>query len=78
MNNDDLDPAVMTGELDSHQPCVRADPLQALPSDCKIIAVTEHGTASWSSGYKIEVEVNGEEKDFFLKVRKFIGSAGSI
>jgi hypothetical protein len=42
----------------------------ALPSGCEILAVAEHGTSSWSRGYKIETQVDGENQDYFLKVRK--------
>jgi len=40
-----------------------------LPPGSEVVDVHEHGTASWSSGYKVDVEVDGEEKEYFLKVR---------
>jgi hypothetical protein len=36
---------------------------------CKVISVTPHGKGTWSAGYKVDVEVNGEEKEYFLKVK---------
>ncbi|VUC20623.1 unnamed protein product [Clonostachys rosea] len=48
----------------------RLDPaiLAALPEQYEVIEVREHGTSSWSSGYIIEGEVDGEECSFFLKI----------
>ncbi|KAF1851891.1 uncharacterized protein K460DRAFT_270343 [Cucurbitaria berberidis CBS 394.84] len=40
----------------------------ALPSGCTIVDISQHGSSSWSTGYKLEVEVDGEEREFFLKV----------
>ncbi|KAK8130789.1 hypothetical protein PG999_003169 [Apiospora kogelbergensis] len=41
--------------------------LAALPEGC-VTAVNPHGKGSWSSGYKVDVEANGEEHKFFLKI----------
>ncbi|KAK9421401.1 putative protein-ribulosamine 3-kinase [Seiridium unicorne] len=42
--------------------------LAAMPSGCAVIAVNPHGTSSWSAGYKVDIEVDGEESKYFLKV----------
>ncbi|KEY71832.1 hypothetical protein S7711_10062 [Stachybotrys chartarum IBT 7711] len=42
--------------------------IAALPAGGQIIEVAEHGTSSWSSGHRILVELDGEEKEYFLKV----------
>lgn len=39
-----------------------------LPAGCEIIAVNPHGKGSWSAGYKVEIESDGEELEYFLKV----------
>ncbi|PGG99608.1 hypothetical protein AJ79_08468 [Helicocarpus griseus UAMH5409] len=31
--------------------------IAALPAECKVVAVSQHGTASWSSGYKVDVKI---------------------
>ncbi|KAK8108325.1 Fructosamine kinase-domain-containing protein [Apiospora kogelbergensis] len=42
--------------------------LAALPEGC-VTAVNPHGKGSWSSGYKVDVEANGEEHKFFSRPR---------
>lgn len=39
-----------------------------LPAGCEVFAVNPHGKGSWSAGYKVEVESDGNELEFFLKV----------
>ncbi|KAI0155142.1 Fructosamine kinase-domain-containing protein [Xylariaceae sp. FL1272] len=41
--------------------------LAALPAG-QVISVVRHGKTNWSTGYKVEVDVDGEEQEFFLKV----------
>ncbi|KAI4658989.1 uncharacterized protein J4E78_005412 [Alternaria triticimaculans] len=41
--------------------------LKALPSDWNIEEVSQHGSSSWSTGYKLSLEKDGEEKEFFFK-----------
>ncbi|KAB5582351.1 Fructosamine kinase-domain-containing protein [Coniochaeta sp. 2T2.1] len=42
--------------------------LAALPPGGKVLSVFQHGRTNWSTGYKIEYEVDNEEKEYFLKV----------
>jgi hypothetical protein len=48
--------------------------LAALPVGCTILSVNPHGKGSWSAGYKVDVGVHGEEKEYFLKVKVLIAS----
>jgi hypothetical protein len=45
-----------------------ADTSIALPSEWVIEEVNQHGSSSWSTGYKLCLEKDGEEKEYFLKV----------
>ncbi|KAI1125663.1 Fructosamine kinase-domain-containing protein [Nemania abortiva] len=40
----------------------------ALPSDCHILSVSPNGKSNWSFVYKVDVDVNGERHEYFLKV----------
>ncbi|OAL43082.1 hypothetical protein IQ07DRAFT_650360 [Pyrenochaeta sp. DS3sAY3a] len=42
--------------------------LKALPSGWTLEEVTEHGSSSWSSGYRLSLTRGDKEKEFFLKV----------
>ncbi|KAI1109209.1 Fructosamine kinase-domain-containing protein [Nemania sp. NC0429] len=42
--------------------------LAALPNGCEVVSVSPHGKGSWSSGYKIDIDADGEEHEYFLKV----------
>lgn len=42
--------------------------LEALPVKAEILSVSQHGKTNWSSGFKVAVEVNGKELEYFLKV----------
>ncbi|KAH8889032.1 hypothetical protein GQ53DRAFT_653075 [Thozetella sp. PMI_491] len=42
--------------------------IAVLPPGCEVVAVNAHGKGSWSAGYKIDVELNGEKKEYFLKI----------
>lgn len=42
--------------------------MTVLPDHCEVIAVNAHGKGSWSEGYKILVQCNGDELKYFLKV----------
>ncbi|KAI1347589.1 Fructosamine kinase-domain-containing protein [Xylaria sp. FL0043] len=39
-----------------------------MPSGSRVLSVSPHGKGSWSSGYKVDIEVDGEESEYFLKV----------
>lgn len=38
------------------------------PAGCEVVGVYPHGAAQWASSFKVEIEVDGEEKEYFLKV----------
>lgn len=40
----------------------------ALPSNCKVLSVTRHGKTNWAKGLRVEVELDGSQKAYFLKV----------
>ncbi|KAI1455462.1 Fructosamine kinase-domain-containing protein [Annulohypoxylon moriforme] len=42
--------------------------LSALPAKCEVVSVTQHGKTNWSTGLRIDVEVDNEEQQFFIKV----------
>ncbi|KAI0160684.1 Fructosamine kinase-domain-containing protein [Xylariaceae sp. FL1272] len=42
--------------------------LAALPEGCEVISTNPHGKGSWSTGYQIDIEVDGIEKEYFLKI----------
>ncbi|KAI1264795.1 Fructosamine/Ketosamine-3-kinase [Xylariaceae sp. FL1019] len=42
--------------------------LAVLPEGCEVISTNPHGKGSWTTGYKIDIEVDGIEKEFFLKI----------
>lgn len=42
--------------------------LTALPPNCKIVFADSHGKTNWAKGLKVEVELDGEEHAYFLKV----------
>jgi hypothetical protein len=42
----------------------------ALPPRWTDMDITQHGSSSWSTGYKLKVEKDKEEKEYFLKVCK--------
>ncbi|KAI0450101.1 Fructosamine kinase-domain-containing protein [Xylaria acuta] len=39
-----------------------------MPKSCHVVSISPHGKGSWSSGYKVEIDVGGEESEYFLKV----------
>jgi len=64
-----LDPTVLKGHVQSQSlGCLDANTFIALPSDWNIEEISQHGSSSWSTGYKLSLEKDGEEKEFFLKV----------
>lgn len=42
--------------------------LTALPPNCKVVFADSHGKTNWARGLKVEVELDGEEYAYFLKV----------
>ncbi|KAI0016504.1 Fructosamine kinase-domain-containing protein [Xylariomycetidae sp. FL0641] len=40
----------------------------SLPGDCQVLSVTPHGKGQWSTGYKVEIETDGQVDAYFLKV----------
>ncbi|KAM0277355.1 hypothetical protein ACHAQH_005871 [Verticillium albo-atrum] len=44
--------------------------LKVIPPGSEILFADSHGKTNWAKGLKIEVELDGEEKAFFLKVER--------
>ncbi|KAL2063548.1 hypothetical protein VTL71DRAFT_5353 [Oculimacula yallundae] len=42
--------------------------LKALPVGAKVIYICKHGRSNWSEGYRVDIEVDGDERELFLKV----------
>ncbi|KAJ0122585.1 uncharacterized protein J7T55_003099 [Diaporthe amygdali] len=42
--------------------------LAVLPHGCEVVSVNAHGIGSWSTGYKVEVESEGKDLVYFLKI----------
>lgn len=49
---------------------INLDPavVKALPLGWTVVDVSEHGSSSWSNGFKLSLEKDNEEKEYFLKV----------
>lgn len=45
------------------------DTTPALPPGWTLEEVMEHGSSSWSTGYKLSLTRGDKEKEYFLKVR---------
>ncbi|KAI0508459.1 Fructosamine kinase-domain-containing protein [Xylaria bambusicola] len=39
-----------------------------MPVGCHVVSVSPHGKGSWSSGYKVDIDVDDEEIEYFVKV----------
>ncbi|KAF9893520.1 hypothetical protein FE257_010832 [Aspergillus nanangensis] len=42
--------------------------LAALPPGSEIISIAQHGKTNWSTGLRIDVNVNDDEQEFFIKI----------
>lgn len=52
MSFENLDPAV----------------LAVLPVGSEVLSVVPHGKTRWSIGLRVDIEVDGEEREYFLKI----------
>lgn len=66
-----LDPAVIKGHKQKSLVRVHyADSLTALPLGWALVDISEHGSSSWSTGYRLSMEKDEKELEYFLKVRQ--------
>ncbi|KAK1764023.1 hypothetical protein QBC33DRAFT_548568 [Phialemonium atrogriseum] len=52
MSIENLDPAIVA----------------AFPTGSRILSIVQHGDTNWSTGFKVDVEVDGKEERYFLKM----------
>ncbi|KAF7561985.1 hypothetical protein G7046_g2153 [Stylonectria norvegica] len=58
-----LDPAILAAcEVVDHSSTA------ALPVGSKVVSIAQHGKTNWSTGLRVDVEVDGAEKEFFIKI----------
>ncbi|KAI1137582.1 Fructosamine kinase-domain-containing protein [Hypoxylon sp. FL0543] len=42
--------------------------LAALPANCRVLSVEQHGKTNWSTGLRIEVDIDGKKHRYFAKI----------
>ncbi|KAI0143468.1 Fructosamine/Ketosamine-3-kinase [Xylariaceae sp. FL1272] len=49
--------------------------LAALPAESKVISFAKHGKTNWSTGFRLRIRSDGEDREYFLKIverREFV------
>lgn len=62
-------PIFHTSAMDDSSDFIRdAKIVAALPQGCEVISVEPHGETNWSVGHRVDVQVEGQTRQFFLKI----------